>query len=78
MALKTKSRSVGSRYALDGPVEKGLVSTSQIRGETLFFNGEAMILTRDKNLSCLEVLNRVVRSVVPMDHFLSICPTSQR
>ena len=69
MALKTKSRSVGSRYTLDCSVEKGLVSTSQIRGETLFFNGEAMILTRDFYSAGFDLLDRMVSTTMSALHF---------
>src|ERR1051326_5513803 len=66
--LETERRAIGARQSLEGTVEERYMRRPQVAAQGRRVYGEAVVLARDDDLAGVEVLDRVVRAVVPELH----------
>ncbi len=77
MALKAESRHIGSRDPLQRTIKQGNMCCAQIIGKSCRIDCEAMVLAGDDHPLAIEILNRMVRTVMSKLHFHSTRPRSQ-
>ena len=76
--LETECRPVGERDALQGPIEQRAVRGLDVVGQSRLIDRETVILARDHDLAGLDILHRMIRSVVAKLHLFGFRPGSKR
>ena len=71
VTLEAECRPVLERDALQRAVEQGAMRGLDIVRQRILGDGKAVVLARDHDLPCREVLDRVIRPVVAELHLLS-------
>ena len=69
MPLKAKGILVGTMDALQTAIEQGLMSDAQIVGKRVFIHGKTVILTGNQHSAIIQVLHRMIRTVMAEFHF---------
>ena len=77
VSLKTERGHIGAAYALQGSIKQGTVRRLQTGRQGFFVHREAVILTGDVYLFAVEVLYRMIRTVVTEFHLDGLGATGQ-
>src|SRR5436190_21787252 len=68
MTLETEGGAIGPRQALEGTVEQRHMRRAQVVFDASGIDREAVVLARDDHLTGIEILHRMVRSMVAELH----------
>ncbi len=77
VSLEAESRLVGTMNPLQRAIKQGFVCCPQVRGQSRLINSKTVVLAGDHHYTTIQILDRVVPTMMAKFHFDGLGPRGQ-